>query len=114
VQLSNVSIVPPEYIEKDPRTLLFHAPDIPPVVYAKKMQVFTFYYAVKAAENASRAAGFMLVPSSCMNWYRKQKLADNRKVAIGRNAFFMMRESEMTNTERKKLLEYLQEEGIVA
>ncbi|MEE6208997.1 hypothetical protein U3A55_02345 [Salarchaeum sp. III] len=53
--------------------------------------------------------GFMLVPGSCMHYRRKQRFAEDRKVKVGRNVFFMMKDQELTNREKNNLLLFLED-----
>lgn len=104
------SVVPDGYRDKDPRTLLYHYPSMPKILYAKKMQEFCFFYALEAAEKVAHKEGYILVPYECIHWQRKKVLsAQGRKIKIGRRSYFLMRPNEMTENERKKFDQYLSE-----
>lgn len=104
-----ISILPPKYRDKDPRQLLYHYPSMPVVKYAKMMQEFSFYHALAVAEDIAHRQGFILVPYSCMHWERKKRFAADRRVKIGRRSFYMMRESELTPHEKRKLQKYVEQ-----
>jgi len=108
MNLKKYSLVPTEYKEKDPRALPYLYPTkLNLVAYAKKMQEFTFYQSLEAAETVANNLGYILLPWDCVHWGRAQKIASDRKVKIGRKSFYMMKLNEMTKTEEKKLLEYI-------
>jgi|SRR5690625_313484 len=103
-----ISILPPKYKKRDPRQLLYHFPNMPVVKYAKMMQKYSFNHALAVAEDVAHKNGYILIPYDCMHWQRTQRFSD-RRVKIGRNSFFMMREKELTKSERIKLQIYLEE-----
>ncbi|WP_175615914.1 hypothetical protein [Piscibacillus halophilus] len=103
-----ISIVPKKFKTKDPRQLLYHFPNMPVVKYAKMMQEFSFIHALACAEDVAHKTGHILVPYSCMHWERKKKLIDMR-IKIGRNSFFLLKEYELTKTEKRKLEIYVEE-----
>jgi hypothetical protein len=104
----NYSLVPARYKEKDPRNLLYHFPSIPVVKFAKITQKFYFFKQLEVAQDIVNRMGYILLPSVCMHWERVKQFAD-RRIKIGRNSFFMMKPDELTETERRKLHEYLEE-----
>lgn len=73
------------------------------------MQEFCFYQALEVAEEIAHKQGYILLPYSCMHWQRKKEYAADRKVKVGRNSYFMMREDELTESEKNKLQDYLTE-----
>lgn len=104
------SVVPDGYRDKDPRTLLYHYPSMPKILYAKKMQEFCFFYALEAAEQVAHRQGFLLVPYECIHWSRKKMFsAEGRKIKIGRRSYFLLRPNELTVTEKEKFSRYLDE-----
>lgn len=108
-----ISILPKNYKRNDPRQLLYHFPNLPIVKYAKLMQKYSFHQALAVAEDIAHKHNKILVPYSCIHWQRRQKYQD-RRIKIGRNSFYMMNYSEMTQSEKAKLksyLEDLEEEG---
>ncbi|WP_458414523.1 hypothetical protein ACNQFZ_06560 [Schinkia sp. CFF1] len=106
----SISVVPETFLEKDPRNLPYHFPNFPIVKYAKIMNDFNYYYALKAAEEVAHKSGYFLLPTSCMHWQRKGQFTElNRKIKIGNYSFFMMKEEELTKSERQKLERYLEE-----
>lgn len=105
-----ISLVPKNYKKKDPRTLPYLYPDsINIVSYAKSVQRFSFYQTLEVAEDLARRQGFILLPWSCMHWERAKNYGYDRKVKIGRKSFFMMKPSELTKTEIRKLNNYIEE-----
>lgn len=103
------SLVPSDFREKDPRNLPYHFPSIPVVKYAKLMQEFCYFAQLEAAENAAKKAGFILLPFNCMHWQRRKQFTEERKIKIGKYSFFMMKVNELTDSERTKLDDYLEE-----
>lgn len=102
------SLIPYDYKEKDPRSLLYHFPKMPTVIYAKKMQEFSFYQALDVAEQMAKAQGYCLVPYSCIHYRRRQILTDeNKKIKIGRNSFFLLKKHDMTKNEYKNYQELI-------
>lgn len=104
----NYSLVPQHYKDKDPRTLLYHFPSIPVVKFAKITQRFYFFKQLEIAQDIVNRMGYILLPSACMHWERVKQFAD-RRIRIGRNSFFMMKTEELTEAEKRKLYEYLEE-----
>lgn len=104
----NQSLVPPNYKDKDPRTLPYLYPETLNIVaYAKAVQTFSFYQTLEVAEDMAKKQGYILLPWSCIHWQRAKKFGPDRKVKIGRKSFFMLSEKEMTKGEKKKLQEYM-------
>lgn len=74
------------------------------------MQEFSFYQALEVAENIANNFGYILVPSSCIHWARKQMFSDmNRRVKIGKKAFFMLKINELNKNETIKLEGYIKQ-----
>jgi hypothetical protein len=104
------SLVPENYKKNDPRALLYHFPNsCNMVVYAKKMQEFSFYQALQSAEDVAHSQGLILLPWSCIHWQRAKSYGVDRKVKIGRNSYFLMRITELTKSEKQKLEMYVEE-----
>lgn len=102
-----MSVLPPKFKKRDPRQLLYHYPSMPVIKYAKMMQEYSFFHALSVAEDIAHKQGFLLIPYSCMHWERKKHFASNRRVKIGRNSYFMLKENEMTPSEKRKFKEYV-------
>ena len=110
MDLKSLSLVPNEYKDKDPRALAYLFPtSLNLVAYAKKMQEFTYYQSLEAAETVAHNLGYILIPWTCIHWRRAAKIAADRKVKIGRKSFYMFKLEEMTKKEKESLLEYLNE-----
>lgn len=107
--MSEMTLVPDKFKDRDPRTLLYHFPHMPVIKYAKLMQEYTFYKLLKTAEQVAKMNGYILIPYSCMNWQRRANFAEQRKIKVNNHSFFMMKYEELTNSERKKLDQYLSE-----
>lgn len=105
-----ISVIPKNYKHKDPRPLLYLYPNTINIVsYAKQMQTFAFYQSLEVAEDLARRQGFILLPWSCMHWQRAKEYGVDRKVKIGRKSFFLMKQDELTKSEKIKLQNYLDE-----
>lgn len=109
------SIVPPDLKEKDPRPFAFLFPnmirndDQSFVAFIKKMQRFDFYNSVLMFEEYGRANGFILFPATLMHWRRRNGFGLERRVQVGRKAFYFVRENELTEGEKEKLLDHIKE-----
>jgi hypothetical protein len=110
MKLEEFTLIPKGYKNKDPRSLLFLYPQsVNIVTYAKKMQTFTFYQSLEIAEDLAKRQGFILLPYECIHWQRAKLFGVDRKIKIGRKSYFMMRLTDLTKTETRKLENYLQE-----
>lgn len=110
MNLENFTLIPQNYKLKDPRPLIYLYPSsINLVSYAKKMQEFSFYQALKVAEDLAKRQGFILLPWECIHWQRAKQFGIDRKIKIGRKSFFLMKYTELTKTEKEKLENYLQQ-----
>ncbi|WP_037580981.1 hypothetical protein [Sporolactobacillus terrae] len=108
INLEDFTLIPPDYKKKDPRPLLYLYHDtINVVAYAKKMQKFAYYQTLEVAEDLAKRQGFILLPWDCIHWQRAQAVAADRKIKIGRRAFYLMKISELTKREAQKLENYL-------
>ncbi len=116
MELADITLVPSNYKEKDPRTLPYLYPEtINIVAYAKKVQQFSYYQMLEVAEDIARRQGFILLPWSCIHWQRAKNYGADRKIKIGRKSFFMMKEHELTIGEKQKLIQYIEEmNGVIA
>ncbi|MCM3593643.1 hypothetical protein M4D58_23765 [Brevibacillus borstelensis] len=104
----SISVVPNRRI-RDPRQLLFHFPSIPVVRYAQMAADFYHDQMLRLAEELAHRQGFLLVPASCLGWRKKQDIAGERQVSVGKRSFYMLRRDELTSKEWDKLQEYLEE-----
>lgn len=110
MELENISIVPKNYKDKDPRTLPFLYPKTINIVsYAKSVQAFSFFQTLEVAEDLANRQGYLLLPWSCIHWERAKKYGSERKVKIGRKSFFMLRVDELTKGEKAKLEQYIKD-----
>lgn len=106
------SLVPDDYKTKDPRMLAYLYPESiikneqSFVIYNKKMSQFIYYHSLDVAENMARIMGYILVPSSCVHWRRAKELND-RRVHVGRKVFYLVKDSELTKNEQKKLMDHV-------
>lgn len=106
--LQKLSLIPDGYKQKDPRALLYHFPSLPKVKYAKLIDKFYYYKALEAVENAAKKMGYILLPRQCMHWQRKKNYADRKVIILGKS-FYMMKREELTESEEKKLLDFIEE-----
>ncbi|MBU8905585.1 hypothetical protein [Desertibacillus haloalkaliphilus] len=113
MNLENLSLIPDNYKDRDPRNLLYHFPSMPKVKFAKLMNKFYYFKALEAVEEAARKNGFILVPFQCMHWKRKKDYALDRKVKCCGRSFFMMKVSELTSSEKNKLIAFLEENDLL-
>ena len=78
--------------------------------YTKLSSDYHFWRAVAAAEQTAKMFGRLLVPSTAFHWERKTRLAD-RRIQIGKKAFYALSQDEMTVIEFKKYVEVAQGEN---
>lgn len=111
--LSEITLVPADYKEKDPRQLAFnYASTIQNtsnglVIYNKYVQQFIYYHSLEVAEQFAKQMGFILIPSTCIHWRRAKDFTD-RRVKVGRKSFYALRENELNKKEQKKLIEQIE------
>lgn len=98
-----MTIIPEGKLKHDPQRLLYHFPSIDKVKYTKLSQEYYYWHSVSIAEDMARKFGKLLIPARCLHWERKAKNAD-RRVQIGKTAFFIMGQDELTQIERNKYL----------
>ena len=108
----SLSLIPNDYKDKDPRTLLYHFPSMHKVKLVKMLNKYYFYRALESAEQIANKNGFILLPFSCMHWQRKRDFAEDRKVHVLGKSFFMMKITELTKSEKEKLVNYIDEKVI--
>ncbi|MED2258277.1 hypothetical protein ABEO98_21655 [Brevibacillus parabrevis] len=104
----NQSIVPVRRV-RDPRQLLFHYPSIPVVRYSQMAADFYQDQMLRMAEELAARQGFILVPACCLSWRKKQEIAAERQVSIGKHSYYMMRRDEMTKRAQEKLKAYIEQ-----
>lgn len=104
----NKSIVPVRRVS-DPRQLLYHYPTMPVIRYAKLAADFYQDQLLRLAEDLAARQGFILVPASCLSWRKKQEIASERQVSIGKHSYYMMRHDEMTQSAQRKLQAYIED-----
>lgn len=112
------TIVPETYKNKDPRQFAYHqrnnmiTSNRAFVTYNKYVSDFLFYHSLQAAEEVAKCFDHILVPTNCLNWRRAQDLAQ-RRIFVGRKSFYTMFPEELRPIEKKKLLRYLELEGVI-
>ncbi|MFJ8462255.1 hypothetical protein ACIQ57_24595 [Lysinibacillus xylanilyticus] len=113
--MTEFSIVPPDFKEKDPRPFAHLFPDMIRnddqsfVAFIKKWQRFDFYNSLNMFEEYARANGFILFPATIMHWRRRNGFGAERRARVGRKSFYMVREYELTDREKENLLDYIEE-----
>ena len=111
----NFTIVPQDLQEKDPRPFAYLYPETIRcnnqkfISFIKQLQRFTFYQSVQQFERFGKANGYILLPSSVLHWRRRSELGQERRVLIGRNTFYFVRQSELNEREQAKLLAHVEE-----
>lgn len=114
LNLDDFKLVPADYKRRDPRQLAYNFADTIRntenglVIYNKYVQQFIYYHSLDVAENIVRVSNQILVPSKCLHW-RRTKDFNNRRVMIGRQAFYAVYLSELSEREKRKLLDYIEE-----
>lgn len=116
--IKKFTIVPESYRDKDPRQFGYHqrnqmlTSERAFVTYNKYISNFLFYHSLQAAEEVAKCFDRILVPTNCLNWRRAQELAQ-RRIYVGRKSFYTMAPTELRLIEKKKLLRYLESEGVI-
>lgn len=121
MNLKNYSLVPNDLLDKDPRNLAYYMPEsvratnISFISFLKRMQRFSFYQNISYFEEFAHANNMILLPASVLHWRRREKLGDSRRFRIGRSAFYLVRVDELTEGEKKKLLDHIEvvREGVI-
>lgn len=115
MDLMECSIVPPDLKEKDPRPFAYLYPnmirndDQSFIAFIKKTQKHEFYRSVLSIEEYAHANGFILLPAPVMHWRRRNGFGQGRRIRVGRKSFYFVRENEITEGEKEKLLLYIEE-----
>lgn len=110
--LKDFSLVPVDYKSKDPRMMAYlYTKSIVNserefVSYNKKMSSFCYYHSLEVAEHMAKIMDFILLPSACLHWRRAKKLGEKRRVNVGRNVFYLVKEDELTLLEKQKLMNH--------
>lgn len=111
--MKEFSIIPSDLEEKDPRPFAFLYPnmirndDQSFIAFIKKLQRFTFYKSLKYFEDYGHANGFILLPATVLHWRRRSAFGAERRVKVGKKTFYFVREDELTELEKKKILEHI-------
>ena len=106
--LEEFTLLPPNFQKMNPHALVLLYPETMNIyVYHKKMTKYSFYLQVKLAEDIAKKMGFILLPGKCIHWKRAKAFAENRRVKIGRNTFYMLKINELTKKEHEKLIEVI-------
>lgn len=114
-QLNQFSLVPGDYKAKDPRQLAYMFPhsimssEQKFIAYNKKMQTFLFYHSLDVAEHMAKLMDYILLPAACIHWRRAKALGDKRRVQVGKNIFYLVKENELNKNELNKLYEYAEQ-----
>lgn len=103
-----LSVVPQRKV-RDPRQLLYHYPSMPAIRYAQLMQEYHHDSLLRLAEDMAKGLGYLLVPSCCLHWRKKQEVALERQVNVGKNTYYMLKQEEIPPRSYKKFREYVEE-----
>lgn len=112
MNLNEFSLVPEDYRMKDPRALVYLYPESITrsksslISYNKRMQTFIYYHSLEVAEHMAKIMDFILLPATCIHWRRAKQLGEKRRVQVGKNVFYLVKESELTKSEKRKLLDH--------
>lgn len=115
MSLHDFSLIPNDFREKDPRQLAYLYPQRiissrqKFIAYNKKMQSFCYYHSLDVAEKIAKQLNYILLPASILHWRRKKTLGAERRVQIGRNIFYLVSRTELTDKEAEELVEYAAE-----
>lgn len=113
INFENFTLVPSDYKRKDPRQMAYNFADTIRntekglVIYNRYVQQFIYYHSLDTAEQVAKAFNYILVPSSCIHWRRAKHFKD-RRIMVGREAFYTVTPSELNKNELKKLKEYME------
>lgn len=115
IDLNDFSLVPEGYKDKDPRMLAYLYPQSilrnegTLVAYNKKVSKFIHCSGLEIAETTAKKLGFILLPATCIHWRRAASLGEQRRIKVGKNNFYMVKENELTEKERIKLVDHIAE-----
>lgn len=94
-----LSLVVNERIRRDPRKLAYLHPRLPLSRYKEQTDEYYQELALKAAEDAARAAGAVLVPSTCL--HRRKRQSERRTMIYGRT-YYVYQLDDLTPMELEK------------
>lgn len=97
--LSNLSLVNPQKIAKDPRKLAYLYPRMPASRYKLRTDDFYRCLTLKIAEDVAAAAGCVLIPATCIHYRRRDPA---RRVRINGHNYYVMPRDCLTRLEKKK------------
>lgn len=100
------SIVPYKKVKNDPRQLVYHFPSIPNVKMSKILNSYFYHRSVQIGEEVAAITGYIFLPATCMHWRRKEQYID-RRVRVSNSYFYVLKEGEMTRTEKERYKEML-------
>lgn len=114
INIEGFTIVPLDYKKRDPRQTGYNFresirySDQSMIIYNKQVSEFLYFYALDAAQQATKNNGQVLVPTECLNWRRAKQYA-HRRLYVGRRAFYQLFPSELSKREQLRLIEYVDE-----
>lgn len=97
--MTNLSLVASESLQRDPRKLAFLYPTIPASRYKALTDEHYRLLTIKAAEDAARASGGILMPSTCL--HRRRREPERRLMIFGRT-YYVIPADELTEMEIEK------------
>lgn len=109
MELNEFSFVPDDFRRKDPRVLAYRyrksiiRSEVNFIAFVRQLQSFYHYQNLEVAEQMARIMNSILVPADCLHWRRATHFND-RRVQVGKNAFYLMKDHEMTELEKRKFM----------
>lgn len=113
--MKEFSLVPKNFRDKDPRSLAKTHPNTIRtdnrsfISFVKKWQKFDYYNSLNMFEEYAHSNGFILFPATIMHWRRCEHFGEKRRARVGRKSFYLVREYELTEREKKRLNDYITE-----
>lgn len=101
---------PVDYRTKDPRVFLYHWPsNSTPAFISKSFSNFLYASAFELMDSLATHKKQIILPFKCVTGKRLVYLKDKNYLSfkIAKESYFMLNESELEETEKKNLQEYL-------
>lgn len=106
-RLTHLSILP-KRDGRNPMHYLYHNPSCNAQKYARIANEIYRNRMLCAAEDVARSCGKLLVPTSCLHWEFRGKVAD-RRVRLGREVYYVLAQDEIPPQSFEKYLDYIAE-----
>ena len=108
----NYDLVPPDHYEKsNPTALPYLYPTTLNITsYNRQLQSYNNNQMLVQLQKVAKQFDCLVVPSEVLHWRRKKEFTDNgQRYRISNNAYFLVKYDDLTNSEKNKLKNYIEE-----